>query len=284
MSHGPPPSDSEDDYDGFDVNFAVSGKLFASLFEKQRCFFLFPSQGDDLPPPAPMVGLEERNQFFRKLQRSLMFGELSILEECFNDEEYIINVNVKLFGERTPLVLACRSGSLECVQYLVEKGAKISVHSNDYTCLMAACESNGTPDQTLRLVSYLIENEAEVNHQDFKGRTALILACQRGLKDVVPILLNAGADLELRDSHQWTAIFHAIDCNHIEIVEILKAAGAETNIEDRKGYKPIHVAQMKGFQDIVQLIPVVKPKYNIPKEYLDYRSVRDTLPIERGVK
>lgn len=211
-------------------------------------------------------------------------GDLNLLRESFNDDEYIVNVNVKLFQERTPLLMACRSGSLECVQYLIGQGAKIRMDCNDTTCLMAVCEGFGDEQEILRLVEYLIENGAKVDHQDCNERTALMMACRNGWVEVVRCLL-AHCDLEISDRWRWTALFYAVDGNQMEIVKMLVEKGAETELEDKKGYTLTQVAEMKGFHDIIQLLPQkIQKEYIVPADYLGYSDIRELIPWDVGLK
>lgn len=195
-----------------------------------------------------------------------------------------MNVNVKLFQERTPLLIACTSGSLECVQYLIEKGAQINLHCHDTTALMAACEGIGDSQSVLRLVQFLVENNAEVNHQGHRDRTALMMAVSKGRVEVVEYLVNHHADLELPDRNNWTAIFYAVDCNHMDILKILLAKGAATDLEDKKGYKLLQVAEMKGFQDIIDLLPKPTKKYQVPSKYFGYSDFWEMIPEMVGEK
>lgn len=175
------------------------------------------------------------------------------------------------------MLLACQSGSLECVKYLIQKGAKIHQNCNDTTCLMAACNGNRNPDDILPLVEYLVANGASVDHQDCNEKTALMIACRRGLVEVVRFLCNH-SQLETKDRWHWTALFHAVDCNQLEIVKILIEKGAETEIEDKKGYRLMQVAEMKGFHDILQLLPQPKVEYVVPLKYLQYSNIDELIP------
>jgi ankyrin repeat protein len=51
------------------------------------------------------------------------------------------------------------------------------------------------------------------------GRTALIEACERGLKSVVEALIAAHADLNMRDTRGRTALISACVWGHDEIAK-----------------------------------------------------------------
>ena len=73
-------------------------------------------------------------------------------------------------------------------------------------------------------VKRLIEEGADVNAKDNYGNTALMWASQHGYIEVAKLLIEAGADVNLRGT---TALMIALEEGHTEIVELLKEAGAK---------------------------------------------------------
>ncbi len=65
----------------------------------------------------------------------------------------------------------------------------------------------------ISLLSWLIENRANINHQDTNGYTALHFAGQEKHFECAKLLVDKGANLELQDFHGntplWTAIFNS---------------------------------------------------------------------------
>ena len=57
------------------------------------------------------------------------------------------------------------------------------------------------------IVSDLLEAEADVDVQNAKGHTALMLACHKGFDDIVRILLEYDADVDITDNNGQSAIF-----------------------------------------------------------------------------
>ena len=52
---------------------------------------------------------------------------------------------------------------------------------------------------------------------------------------LVPVLLKAGADVDARDKHGYTALIVAIILDKFRIVPILLDAGADGNVKDKNG-------------------------------------------------
>ena len=83
---------------------------------------------------------------------------------------------------------------------------------------------------TLSMVRLLIERGAglnEVSVYPYEGGTALILAVQRGDPAIIELLINAGADVNQKDSDGWTALYAAKRKNDGTISDLLRRAGAK---------------------------------------------------------
>jgi ankyrin repeat protein len=121
----------------------------------------------------------------------------------------------------TPMLSACRSGYIENVLLLHGLGADPhAVSADGTTALMLACmRSNGD------IVRWLIDKKVDLDaqHGD-EGLTALIFSAG----DQQRMLIEAGADLDVTDTHGWTALMH--ECNNGNTVGAreLIAAGADT--------------------------------------------------------
>ena len=62
---------------------------------------------------------------------------------------------------------------------------------------------------------------------DFEGRSALMLACIAGHRDIALALLGAGADPNLKDRDGATPLLKAVRNGHDSTVNLLRSCGAE---------------------------------------------------------
>src|SRR5215475_5916501 len=130
----------------------------------------------------------------------------------------------------TPLMHAAAFGNSQTLKLLLDGGADVNAH-NDFgaTALLWAARN---PDKA-RL---LIERGADVNAQSKQGRTPLMIASlRRGGSAVVGLMLAKGADVNLKDSRNFTALALAANAGDAETVNLLLAKGADPNIPSRTG-------------------------------------------------
>jgi len=133
-------------------------------------------------------------------------------------------------GGETPLMIAAQGGSLECVNFLLEKGATpdAKTDSGFTPLLFAARQQNGL------VAEALLAKGAYVDMRDLKeGSTALITAASKGHTEVVQALLKRGArtDIEKAGSSgkSASALSEAACQYHFETAQALIAGGAKTD-------------------------------------------------------
>jgi len=79
-------------------------------------------------------------------------------------------------------------------------------------------------------VEALIAKGANVNASWRYGETPLFFACDRGFTPVVKVLLEHGADVNIKDSfYGMTPVTRAADKDHVDIVKMLLAKGANSD-------------------------------------------------------
>ncbi|MCK5605998.1 ankyrin repeat domain-containing protein [Candidatus Pacearchaeota archaeon] len=164
-----------------------------------------------------------------------------------------IDVNVRDNSGSTALMAAAEAGNARILSFLLQKGADVNVvNVNGYTAMTFAAGS-GHKEIVSTLVKdkrwnevrtsfgralavavgfghkeaalILINAGADPNLRSAKfGRTALIVAADKGYADIVKALIDKGADIDAQDSFGKTALQWAKDKSHGAIVEILKNA------------------------------------------------------------
>lgn len=117
------------------------------------------------------------------------------------------DVNAVRYDGITSLFAASRRNVPEVVKMLLKAGANVNAkNSNGITPLLYAAMNNHNPG----VVDALIEYGAE-DITDKAGRTALMLAAQWNVPEVVDVLIDAGTDIKAKDNEGHTALDYAYD-------------------------------------------------------------------------
>ena len=82
----------------------------------------------------------------------------------------------------------------------------------------------------VRLTLSLLNKGVDPNCQDIERSTPLILAARAGYTDVVELLLDYGAHMDMTDSYDWTALMYAAHESHAKIVKMLVSNGCQVGL------------------------------------------------------
>jgi ankyrin repeat protein len=115
----------------------------------------------------------------------------------------------------TALMIASFSGNRAAVAALLDKDAEVNKHG--WTALHYAA-ANGDGD----IIRLLLEKSAYIDAESPNKTTPVMMAARAGHLDVVKQLMEAGADISLKNDQGLTAADFAIKNEHPEIAEILK--------------------------------------------------------------
>jgi serine/threonine-protein phosphatase 6 regulatory ankyrin repeat subunit B len=132
------------------------------------------------------------------------------------------------------LAAASKTNNVVLVKNLLENGVNVNhrIHArkNGITPLMWASMKGYA-----NIVQLLLANGANGNIKDDDEDTALILASENGKSEVVEMLLENSVDIDMQNNDGCTALIYACENMHIEVVDMLLAYGANINIKDRLG-------------------------------------------------
>lgn len=131
------------------------------------------------------------------------------------------------------LIDGLRSGNKIRVDSSLNVGADANVRDEEGTPAIILAANSGS----LGMVEKLLENDADVNlqRQDYYYSTALMEIAVRSDTAMARVLLDAGADVHIRDTFgdpalNWTAYY-----GHLPFFKMLIAYGADWNVESKHG-------------------------------------------------
>ena len=258
----------------------------------QREFSLFPvaaaRPGIALPPGAPS----------ELLLKYVSLGETAYVAEILRQNPRMDVNRPKASGNKTALYLACEEGFFDIVKILLKHNADAGICDNeknnrfssltiaaskghlkiveellksgvdkdvrdddDRTALYAAAVNNHP-----ETVKYLCQLNATINYRRNNGWTPLTDAARNGWAEVVKILIENKADLEMPkvgDTGKPTAAYLAAVNNHPETLDVLCQAGAKVNVYGINGWTPLTAAARNGWAEVVDVLIKHKADLNM---------------------
>jgi ankyrin repeat protein len=118
-----------------------------------------------------------------------------------------------------PLGLACYFGHYDTAEYLAKAGALLN--SPSHNGLKAAPIHSASAARHYRIVKMLIDQGADPNVREQAGYTALHAAAQNGDIETIRALLLGGADLTLKSDDGKSAMDIAMDAGHEKATVLL---------------------------------------------------------------
>jgi len=157
------------------------------------------------------------------------------------------------------------------LQTLLQRYPQIVNEKNDHgltryrgcTALMIAAW-NGNAE----IVQMLVDAGAQLNVQNNYGRTALFLAAHNGKVEIVKLLIAAGAEIAEKEDAQTALMIVAYNGN-AEIIKLLIAAGAQLDVKDSKGRTALMHAVDQGRAEVVQLLIDAGAQINVKNNESD---------------
>jgi ankyrin repeat protein len=148
--------------------------------------------------------------------------------------------NAHLLSGETPLMEAARQGNLATVQALLAAGAdpKVQEANGGQNAVMWAVSQHHAD-----VVDELVKHGADVNAHSKTGFSALMFAAQQGDVDSARILLAAKANPnDVMPKSGATPLIIASAISQPEVATLLLDNGADPNVKDANGFTPLHHA------------------------------------------
>jgi len=200
----------------------------------------------------------------------------------------------------TALMYACRYRHEEAVQWLIDQGVDIAA-SNSFgaTALMQSAHYGGpthiltqhlTPEQVNQRNVFnwtaftwagkgghaasakaLFDAGGDLEAKNMKGSTPLLEAStgqyeKNGNEDIVPTLVNLGADVTVRSEDGDTPLHNAAYLGFINAMKLFIEKGADVNALNHANESPIYNAAKGGDPEAIQLLLDAGADPNIPQK------------------
>ena len=107
---------------------------------------------------------------------------------------------------------------------------------------------------SVEMAKLLIEHGANVNVRDKKGRRPIHSAAGQNSLEVAKLLTEHRTDVSARDNDRITPMHHAAGQNSVEMAKLLIEHGANVSVNDKDGRTPIHSAAGQNSLEVAKLI------------------------------
>jgi len=173
---------------------------------------------------------------------ALYTGSKEIVQQLI---DYGVDINGRDPKQNTPLQWLLqhhntRADALPLLKVLLKHGADIEKTRNDWgdTPLMSAAQADFAG-----AVSLLLDAGANPQLKNYFDETPLHMAAHHYTTATITILIESGADIEAQDRHGQTALHIAAHRNRRDVVKTLLSHDANPDVRDKKGRTPDEICQ-----------------------------------------
>lgn len=195
------------------------------------------------------VGSEDYNNL---LSSVIGRNNVEILDTILSMEG--IDINTKIFGEKTFFNIAIMYQSLAVVECCIKHGANIHVRDASNSTILMYAAGRGDLD----IVRLLIKNGADIHLVNNDGYNALMFAALSRKIDLVKFLIAEGADEEI-GLDKKTLLIKILDCKSFDyeiitkMVQVLLTV-SDVNAQDITGKTALIYAAESNLTDVIPVL------------------------------
>ncbi|KAE8592927.1 hypothetical protein XENTR_v10018918 [Xenopus tropicalis] len=186
-------------------------------------------------------------------------ANLMTTENAKESKNTLVSILEKLLSQKTDcesptsLVIEAAQGNTAKVREMLQKYPdKVDIKNQGRTALQVASHLG-----YMEVVKVLLQANANIDLRDDEGDTALHYAAYGNQAGVVRVLLSKGANAELLNNAKCTALYIAVNKGFTEVVQVLCNPNCAINMQDSFGDTPLHYAITADFRSIIEILTEV---------------------------
>lgn len=151
------------------------------------------------------------------------------------------------------LMIAAKRNNVEIMELLLSNDADINIKGNrDMTALLIASQFGRIA--AVKLLLQHDKNKIDLTATDRSGNNALMYASMYGSLQIVELLMNAGININDKNSKQGTALLFGTLYGKVNLIEFLIKNGCDINSRDQHGNTALDFATSCGYDKVIQLL------------------------------
>ncbi|BFZ21689.1 hypothetical protein BsWGS_24728 [Bradybaena similaris] len=200
------------------------------------------------------------------------YANASVVELCKCLIENGAMVNCRDRGGFTPLMMAaCQDDCVSMIEMLLDNGADVTAKDNRGNTALLLAARNGCSKNTSCLLKFTRNRKSEINIQNNKGLTPLIMSVRKQHAAIVKELLEEGADVHMKDNNENAALHHLLikfprdnydvkARDHFnlqkaeDILTSLLDAGSNVNCQNSEGLSPLMLVAKKCKSSLMSIL------------------------------
>ncbi|XP_067156135.1 ankyrin repeat domain-containing protein 22 isoform X2 [Apteryx mantelli] len=150
------------------------------------------------------------------------------------------------FGGDTPLICACKQGNNRIVSYLLQRNADVNLRNKkERTCLHYAVRKRfNFLDYVLIIILMPVMLIGYL----------LMVSKTKQNENLIKMLLRAGADVNAADFSGSTALHYACEMKNQAVISLLLEAHADPSVKNQEGETPLDIARRLQFSNIESML------------------------------
>ncbi|XP_043461672.1 putative ankyrin repeat protein RF_0381 isoform X2 [Leptopilina heterotoma] len=168
------------------------------------------------------------------LEQALQFGSIVEIEDILCEQHQAT------LSPKNDWAKRCR----QIINICLEKKLNVNVEETNYCALLHFVMKHLDEDfeSVIKKCEKFDINACNYLHNNYETKSLLHFAIKVRKQNVVKVLIEFGAKVDVRDGNKQTPLFHAVQTKQTEIAEMLLKAGANVNAEDSNNMMPINYA------------------------------------------
>ncbi|CAG8467185.1 11487_t:CDS:2 [Gigaspora rosea] len=199
--------------------------------------------------PPPIAGAPTNPS--TAIFNAILQDNVGLIRSILNQTNYDLN-NLRNKDGKTPLMVAACENCPHVTTFLCQlDNLLIDLQNNDGDSALHQASAAGN----IEIVEILINANACVDLCNNENITPLIVAAYNGHADVCRILIDLGhANIDFQDNSHKAALTLAAYEGHAEVIKVLLARGANVNIIDEYGWTALMLAAFSGHSYVCYLL------------------------------